>query len=432
MTGQITGLTQDVRSYVAGEWSGDTLQLLHGGLNPIGLRNNVDTVDPQFNLALSATLNGSPVSLRYVIGDAEDSGGASTTEGIVAITSGTGWQTVEQYGSITVSTAGTSTTIYDPANAGGGTAVLETTAANLSLNVSLYAGGGTAIAFGIFTPYDFSDAPLTGTSYGAANHRSITGLRLGSSVTTESAAYNSHTASADADDGVTVPALFRSQLATVSLAVAGPGKLSAWIDFNGDGDFADAGEQIAANAVDGGSGDSDGSANGTIALQVTPPAAAITTPTIARFRFSSNTGQTSSGLAGFGEVEDYQISIIYPNLAVTKTSSVLSDPYNLAANPKAIPGATIKYCVLITNDGSASASSVALSDTMPATVSYVAGTMRSGATCTSAATVEDDNATGSDESDPVGAAVSGSSITGSAATLTVGSSIALTYSVTLN
>ena len=431
VTGQITGLTQDMQPYVVGGWSGDTLQLRHSGLNPIGLRNAVAAVDPQFNLALSAALNGTPVTLRYVIGDAEDSGGAYTNEGIVAATSGTGWQTVEQSGSITVDTVGTSTTIYDPASAGGGTAVVETSAANLSLNVSLYAGGSTAIAVGIFTPYDYGDAPLTGTSYGAANHRSITGLRLGPTVTTETTTYNSPTAFADVDDGVSSPPLFRSQSATVSVLVTGPGKLSGWADWNGDGDFADAGEKIAADAADGGSGDNDGAVNGTIAVLVTPPVFAVTTPTIARFRFSSNTGAASSGLAGFGEVEDYQFTVIYPSIAVTKTSSIVNDPYNAATNPKFIPGGTVQYCVLMTNDGSASANAITLSDTLPAAVSYVAGTLRSGSSCAGAATVEDDDATGTDETDPFGAAVSGSSISGSTATLAVGTSIALTYRVTV-
>lgn len=432
VTGQITSLTQDIKPYTTGSYFADSLNLLHGGVNPIGLINVNFASDPTFTVALSASLNGSPATLRYVIAEAEDTGGTAANESVQAVTNGTAWQTVEQYGSITVTNSGTSTTIYDPANGGSGTAVVETAGTNLLLNVTVNAGGLTAAAFGVFTPYDYSDAPLTGTSYGAARHRSITGLRLGPTVTTENAAYDSANASADVDDGVGNDPLFRSRASNVTAQVFGPGKLTGWADWNDDGDFADSGEQIASDAVDGGVGDTDGGVNGYIVLSVTPPANAAITPTIARFRFSSNTGQTGSGLGGFGEVEDFEFSVIYPNLAVTKTSSVLSDPTNLAANPKAIPGATVLYCVLITNDGSASASTVALSDTMPATVSYVAGTMRSGATCTSAATVEDDNATGSDESDPFGAAVSGSSITGSTAALTVGSSIALTYTVTLN
>lgn len=430
LTGQITGATKDLLPYTVGTWGGDTLQLRHAGLNPIGLRN-VDNggEDPAFNLTLSGSLNGSPVALRYVMADAEDSGGLATDESIQATTNGTAWATVEQSGSITVNNAGTSTTIYDPANAGGGTATVETTASSLSLSMQYYGSGGTAAAFGILTPYDYSDAPLTGTSYGAANHRTLAGLKMGSAVTTETSAYDSPTASADSDDAVTLPNLYRGVATSINVAVTGPGKLSAWIDYNGDGDFADSGEQIASSASDGGAGDSDGSVNGTIRIALTPPAGAATTPTIARFRFSSNTGPASSGLAGYGEVEDYQLTVIYPSLTISKASTVVSDPVNVGSNPKAIPGAKVRYCVLVTNTGNTSASTVQMADSLPGTTSYVAGSLRSGTNCSGASTVEDDDATGPDESDLVGASVSGSSIAGSAPSLAVGGTVALTYEV---
>lgn len=426
ITGQITSLSEDIRPYTVGTLGTDRLQTLHAGLNPIGLRNNVDGIDPSLTLTLSATLNSSPVSLRYVLGDAED---ASTGESIVATTNGSAWQSVESTGSIAATSGTGSTTISDPANAGGGTAVLETTASNLSLGVTLNSGGGTAAAFGIFTPYDYSDAPLTGTSYGAANHRTVAGLRMGSAFTTETSAYDSATASADSDDAVTLPNLFRGVATSISVPVTGPGKLSAWIDYNDDGDFADSGEQIASSVSDGGSGDSDGAVNGTIQLALTPPANAASTPTIARFRFSSNTGAASSGLAGYGEVEDYLLTVIYPSLSVSKSSTVLSDPANGGTNPKAIPGATVRYCVLVTNTGNTSASTVQMADSLPGTTSYVAGSLRSGTSCAAASTVEDDGTTGADESDPVGASASGSSIAGSAPSLAAGGSVALTYEV---
>lgn len=426
ITGQITNLSQDIRSYTVGSWSGDTLQNLHAGLNPIGLRNNVDTTAPSFTLALSATLNASPVSLRYVLGDAED---ASTGESIVATTNGSAWQSVESFGSISATSGTGSTTISDPADASGGTAVLETTASSLSLGVTLTGGGGTAAAFGILTPYDYSDAPLTGTSYGAANHRTIAGLKMGNAFTTETSAFDSATASADSDDAVTLPNLFRGVATSISVPITGPGKLSAWIDYNDDGDFADNGEQIASSVSDGGSGDSDGAVNGTIQLALTPPANAAATPTIARFRFSSNTGAASSGLSGYGEVEDYLLTVIYPSLSVSKSSTVLSDPANGNTNPKAIPGATVRYCVLVTNTGNTSASTVQMADSLPGMTSYVAGSLRSGSSCAAASTVEDDGAIGTDESDPVGASASGSSIAGSAPSLAAGGSVALTYEV---
>lgn len=432
ITGQISGSTKALQGYNVGSWSGDMLQLLHGGLNPIGLVNAVPGEDPTFNLAFSATLNGSPVSLRWVIGDGEDSGGSETTESIRATTNGSNWQIVETLGSISLTNTGSTATIYDPAAAGGGTAVLETSAANLTLGMTLYAGGNTAVAIGILTPYDFSDAPLTGTSYGAANHRTVPGLRLGAAVTTESVAYNSPTASADSDDGVTIPPLSRGQATTISVAVSGPGYLSGWIDFNGDGDFADAGEQVASNVVDGGAGDADGTVNGIIAVSVTPPVNAVLSATIARFRLSSNTGQASSGLAGFGEVEDYQFTLANTSLTVAKTSTAISDPKNGTTNPKAIPGATVRYCVSISNSGSVAASTVTLIDTLPPSITYVAGSLRSGTSCAAASTSEDDDNAGADESDPFGASASGGAISGIAPNLAAGATFALTYDVTVN
>ncbi len=431
ITGQITGLTKALRPYTPGEWSGDTLQLLHAGLGAIGLRNAVDTEDPQFNLALSATLNGSATSLRYVMADAEDSGGAIASESVAATTNGSNWQTVESYGSITVSNAGTGTTIYDPASGGGGTAVVETTASSLSLAVTMYAGGGSAAAFGFYAPYDFSDAPLTGTSYGAASHRTLPGLRMGAAVTSEASAYDSVNASADADDGATIPTLIRSQTSTINVAVSGPGKLSLWFDRNGDGDFADTNEAVITDAVDGGSGDSDGTVNGVIALALTPTANTTLNPTIARLRFSSNSGAASSGLAGYGEVEDYQVTVIYPNLTVAKTSSVLSDPISGTTNPKAIPGAVMRYCVTLSNGGNTSASSISLSDALPATLTYVAGTLRSGTGCAALTTVEDDNDTGADDTDGFAAAVTGSTISAQVTALAAAATAALGYDVTV-
>lgn len=67
--------------------------------------------------------------------------------------------------------------------------------------------------------------------------------------------------------------------------------------------------------------------------------------------------------------DDY--SVLAAALTVVKRSKVISDPVNGTTNPKAIPGATIEYCISVANaGGSATASSVAISDPLPATVTY--------------------------------------------------------------
>lgn len=73
-------------------------------------------------------------------------------------------------------------------------------------------------------------------------------------------------------------------------------------------------------------------------------------------------------------------------LAVAKTSRVVSDPVNGATNPKAIPGATIEYCITVANAaGAATATGVNLLDDLPVDVAYSAafGIFVDGdATCT--------------------------------------------------
>lgn len=120
------------------------------------------------------------------------------------------------------------------------------------------------------------------------------------------------------------------------------------------------------------------------------------------------------------------------SISVTKVSSVLSDPVNGTTNPKAIPGAVVEYCILVSNTGTNTLSNIAASDSLPASFTYSAGTMTSGTSCAAATTAEDDNNSGTDESDPYGAAISGTSLTATAATLTASGNFALKFRGTIN
>lgn len=63
-------------------------------------------------------------------------------------------------------------------------------------------------------------------------------------------------------------------------------------------------------------------------------------------------------------------------LKITKAASVVSDPINGAVNPKAIPGAVIKYTITVSNTGigPVDSNAVVITDALPATTSlYVAG-----------------------------------------------------------
>ena len=118
-------------------------------------------------------------------------------------------------------------------------------------------------------------------------------------------------------------------------------------------------------------------------------------------------------------------------LGVTKVSTIISDPANGNTNPKAIPGAVIEYCILIQNPGSATATNVVGTDSIPTTLAYTAGSMLSGGTCANATTVEDDNATGSDESDPFGGSIAGNVLTASAPSLAPSAGFALKFRATV-
>ncbi|MDF7777137.1 DUF11 domain-containing protein [Sphingomonas sp. AOB5] len=90
----------------------------------------------------------------------------------------------------------------------------------------------------------------------------------------------------------------------------------------------------------------------------------------------------------------------------TKTARVVSDPYNLLVNPKAIPGATVEYCISVANAGPGIATSVAISDAIPANTTFVSGSIAVGGLgvgqCLLNGTPEDDNNTGADETDLYG------------------------------
>jgi uncharacterized repeat protein (TIGR01451 family) len=74
------------------------------------------------------------------------------------------------------------------------------------------------------------------------------------------------------------------------------------------------------------------------------------------------------------EVADDQYAVQSAALTITKTSSIISDPFNLTgANRKAIPGAVIEYVVSIANTGTAPAGGVQLSDTLDGTLAFAPG-----------------------------------------------------------
>lgn len=181
---------------------------------------------------------------------------------------------------------------------------------------------------------------------------------------------------------------------------------------------------VVGNVAIGDASNANTSAGGNVYVTFTAPVDTIT------IVYGNHTVAPADPGNQFMSIHDFA-TICKPqaNLSVTKVSSVLSDPVNNTTNPKAIPGAVLSYCVLISNPGSGTATNIAVSDVLPATLAYVAATMRSGINCGTATTVEDDDATGPDESDPIGMAISGVTITASRASMAPSSSFAATFNV---
>ena len=155
---------------------------------------------------------------------------------------------------------------------------------------------------------DHADAPA---SYGNPEHNVTSAMLLGTTRTVEAAGYNDPNAAGDLDDGVTLPRFQQGVTGIISVDVTdSSGRLQAWIDWDNDGTFTTAGDQVATDLTDGGPGDLDAAVNGTIVFGAPAPATAATGQTFARFRYSSDTGLApDSGEASDGEVEDYAITI---------------------------------------------------------------------------------------------------------------------------
>lgn len=185
-------------------------------------------------------------------------------------------------------------------------------------------------------------------------------------------------------------------------------------------------------------------ANPTFTIPLSAPTSSGWTLRIfARDASNSTLGAVNNGLvhrnglplaqteANFWNIDDSNFAVAGTTITITKLSFVVADNVS-GANPKSIPGATVQYCITITNSGANTASNLIATDIIPANLAYSAGSIRSGSNCGSATTVEDDNAAGADESDPVGASISGSTVTIQQGSLAAGQSFAIAFNTVIN
>ncbi|MEA2559984.1 MAG: large repetitive protein [Acidobacteriota bacterium] len=166
---------------------------------------------------------------------------------------------------------------------------------------------------------DFGDAPDTYGTQGAgsASHTidPLAPLLLGACVDTEADGQPDAPATGDDtsagtsrigtcfddEDGVAFASVLTAcQSTQVTISSSAGGLLDAWIDFNADGDFGDAGEQVFTGQA---------LAAGANPLSIAVPCTAVESPTYARFRLSSAGGLTPTGAAADGEVEDYAVNV---------------------------------------------------------------------------------------------------------------------------
>ncbi|MCK5739115.1 PKD domain-containing protein, partial [bacterium] len=168
---------------------------------------------------------------------------------------------------------------------------------------------------------DFGDAPDSPESpvyptllaNNGARHRILPNLYLGFAIDAEPDGQPSLLAddddrnppnAPDDEDGVTMsPFIAPGQAIPITIVASDTGVINAWLDFNIDGDWADAGEHfIAAQPVWPGAN----------LFTLNVPAGAYIGLTYARFRLSTVRQLSYDGLAPDGEVEDYPIEITEP------------------------------------------------------------------------------------------------------------------------
>ena len=173
---------------------------------------------------------------------------------------------------------------------------------------------------------------------------------------------------------------------------------------------------------------------GTLGGDVTQTAGADTPGSVDTV-FGDLAGDTDAARDGkFSDDDAYRIQTA--TIAVTKTSTVISDPFNgISPNAKRIPGAIIEYCVTVQNNGSAPATAVVVTDVLTGQpVTYQTGTLfteDTGTTC-SGGDAEDEDAAGTDETNPNGGSEASGTVAATFANLPAGAGKAMRFRVMIN
>lgn len=241
--------------------------------------------------------------------------------------------TVDRKIMLTVAEDGSTTTSVSPGQANAVTSFLVTNASNAPLDFALAAtqlSGGTA-------------------AHGGTDNFDATNVRIFVD-SNDNGAY---------DAGTDLAASYLDQVAadsTVRVFVL------ADIPVNrSTGNVA--GVRLTATAAEATAAGSQGAA-------VTQTSGANTSGVDTVFADTATGGNVARDGAHFAE-DDY--TVLAAALTAAKSSRVISDPLNGTTNPKMIPGAVVEYCIAVSNAaGSATATSVSVSDPVPTETSYLA------------------------------------------------------------
>lgn len=148
-------------------------------------------------------------------------------------------------------------------------------------------------------------------------------------------------AAGDDEDGVVFSPepLVAGGPASLEVIASAAGVLSAWFDFNGDGDWNDPGEQVVVDQR---------LSAGVNRIFFTVPANAVVGNTFARFRFSDQLGLGPTGPANAGEVEDYRVTIAPPGGGGPPLSSFTNPSNPLDVNADGL--VTLADVLVLVND----------------------------------------------------------------------------------
>ena len=266
---------------------------------------NYNGIDTQFNLNVPITVNGSAPA----VGDADVPPGDTLNYNV-----GTGLLVPSRIGQGYILQAGQPTIYYENIETLTGILNFATdfgdapdpTYPTLLVSNGARHGLGSGVYLGACV-----DAELDGQPSAGANGDDTTGslLTLGTCAT-----------AGDDENGVVfTSALNPGNNEGMDVTTSANCTLSAWIDFNGDGDWADAGEDIFPGG--------QVLAAGVNSLIFAVPAGATIGSTFARFRVTTDGAVSFTGSATDGEVEDYAVIIItaVPEINVQGNSNTIVD-----------------------------------------------------------------------------------------------------------